>query len=294
MTAFSDQSLSAIIKPVNAAAVGVGASQTAVVKLLPGLTYAEIIVRCTAAGVARTRAQLEADLGTIRLSVSGDEKINCAAIVHIAKTEFYQTGAIGDTGNLVIPFCRLWMNDAVAKMDPNYGTDRETSVVLELEQTAASGIDKMEVFVRLNPKAEPLGAHIFTRRFTVAVPGAGKYSFLDLPANAGEELHALHIYSPDIGGVGIEDLSNIALLIDGNRMIDTTQAVLASLYKLSNPVRTPQTAKHFAHLDFTARGFGGEALPVAVATSQELELTFDTAVATRQVTILGEYGKRKV
>lgn len=288
MSRFTDANRSPILKPLFGAVTGVGAGQTAQIKLPPGLTFADVIVRCTAAGAARTRANLEADIETVRFTVSGDEKKSITCKQHIAITEFHQTGIIGDTGNLFFPFSRLWMDGIGPKMDPNYGTDGETSVVLELKQAAGSGIDAMQVYVRLNPLAERLGAHIITRRFTFAVPGSGKFQYSDLPINPGEFLYTLHMEVPTPA-----DLTNVAYIPDDSRMIDITQEVLASIYKTSTPNKTPQTAKGFVHLDFAARCFDTDAIPVGLLTSQVLELDFSTAVPGRTVTVLGEYAQVK-
>ena len=275
---------SPVIKPLQGIVTGVGAGQVATLRFPPGLTYAELVVRCTIAGVAATRLQLETWLSQARLTVSGVEKFSVSGKDLIAIAEFYRTGCIGDSGYLIIPLERLWMDGVKAQLDPNYGTEGESSVVLELTQTGASTIDAITAFARVNPQPEPLGAHIMLRRFTFNVSATGKFLYPDLPIIPGEYLYALHILVPTPA-----NLTNIAMITDDVRMIDIPPSLLTQLYQLSNPVRTPQTAKGYVHVDFTQRGYDSDSLAVGDLKSQVLELEFTTA-APGAVTVLGEYG----
>lgn len=284
MTAFTERSTSPVVKPLQGVVTGIGAGQVATCRLPPGLTYAEIYVRCTIAGVAATRAELEAMLTTARLTISGVEKFSVQAIDLIAIAEFYRTGCIGDSGYLVIPFERLWNQGVAAQLDPNYGTEGESSVVLELTQAAGSTIDAINVFARVNPKAEVLGAHVILRRFTFNVAATGKYLYPDLPIIAGEYLNALHIKVPVVA-----NLTNIALITDDVRFLDVPPSLLTQQYLLCNPVRTPQTAKLYVSVDFANRGYDSDTLPVGLLKSQVLELEFANA-APGAVTVIGEYG----
>lgn len=283
-TKFINGNTSPVIKPLQGIVTGVGASSVATCRFAPGLTYSELIVRCTIAGVAATRAELEAMLTTARLTISGVEKFSVQAIDLIAIAEFYRTGCIADSGYLVIPMERLWMNGVQAQLDPNYGTDGESSVVLELTQTAASTIDGMVCYARVNPAPEALGAHVMLRRFTFNVAATGKFLYPDLPIIPGEFLYALHIKVPVVA-----NLTNIALVTDDVRMIDVPPSLLTQLYQLSVPVRTPQTAKLYVHVDFASRGFDSDSLAVGQLSSQVLELDFANA-APGAVTVIGEYG----
>lgn len=283
MTAFTDQNTSPVIKPLQGIVTGIGAGQVATCRLPPGLTYAEIVVRCTIAGVAATRAELEAMLTTARLTVSGVEKFSVQAIDLIAIAEFYRNGCIGDSGYFVIPFERLWSQGIAAQLDPNYGTEGESSVVLELTQAAASTIDAINVFARVNPKAELLGSHVILRRFTFNVAATGKFLYPDLPIIPGEHLAALHIKVPVVA-----NLTNVALVTDDVRFLDVPPSLLTQLYQLSNPVRTSQTAKLYVSVDFASRGYDSDTLPVGALKSQVLELDFANA-APGAVTVIGEY-----
>jgi len=286
MTAFTDATRSRLIKPQKGSITGIGASSTLVVKCSTGLTYGFLILRMTIAGVAATRAQLETMLTTMKITMSGVEKGTLSVKQHIAKTEFYAAGVIGDTGNLVIPFTRSWMRDARAVLEPNFGTDGQTSFVIEIDQAAGSTIDGVSVHAGLNPLAEQLGGHLITRRQKVAIPGAGTYEVSDLPRRPGEFLYAVHVEVPTIA-----DLLRLALLVDDNIHTDVTQEILASVFKMSNPVRTPQTAKGFMHLDFCAEGFDTGALPIGLASGLVLEVELQNAVPGREVSIITEWGR---
>lgn len=272
------------IKPLQGIVTGIGAGQVATLRFPPGLTYAELVVRCTIAGVAATRAQLEAMLLTARFTVSGVEKFSVQAIDLIAIAEFYRPGCIGDSGYFVIPMERLWMDGVKAQLDPNYGTEGESSVVLELTQAGGSAIDGMTAYARVNPQPEVLGAHIMLRRFTFNVASTGKFLYPDLPIIAGEFLYALHIKLPVVA-----NLANVGVITDDVRLYDVPPSLLTQLYQLGNPIRTPQTAKGYVHVDFTMRNFDSDALAVGDLKSQVLELDFINA-APGAVTVIGEYG----
>jgi hypothetical protein len=212
------------------------------------------------------------------------EKCSVQAADLIAIAEFYRTNCIGNSGYLVILLERLWMEGAKAQLDPNYGTEQESSVVLELTQAAGSTIDAITCFARVNPQPETLGAHVMLRRFTFNVAATGRFLYPDLPIIPGEYLYALHIAVPVVA-----NLTNIAMITDDVRMIDVPPSLLTQLYQLANPVRTPQTAALYVHVDFTSRGYDSDALAVGDLKSQVLELEFSNA-APGAVTVLGEYG----
>lgn len=283
-TPYIDRNSSPIIKVLQGIVTGIGAGQVATLRFPPGLSYGEIVVRLTIAGVAATRAQLEAMLTTARLTISGVEKMSINVIDLIAMTEFHRTGAVGDSGYLVIPFERLWMQGAAAQLDPAYGTDGESSVVLELTQAGGSTIDAITAYARCNPRAEALGGHLFWRRFTFNVSATGRFLYPDLPIIAGEYLYGLHIKVPTPA-----NLTNLAMIVDDVRQIDVPPSLLTQLYLLGNPVKTPQTSKGYVHLDFTSRLFDSDSLPVGLLKSQVLELEFSNA-APGAVTVIGEYG----
>jgi hypothetical protein len=279
--AFAQDVNSPVIRKIAGAVTEVGAGKTGVCKLPTGATYLEVILECKIGAGWATRANLEAFLGTVRGTVSGTEKWSMSGKELIAISEFYRTGCVGDTGLLVIPFESLWMSELGAKLTPAYGTAGESSFQIEFTQDGASTIDSVTCWVRIASKAEALGAHKRFVRLSPSIVGTGAYDFLDLPKRPQEALSAVHLYY----GANPGYLTNVAYIADNVRLIDVAPNVLNQLYLLSDPHRTPQTAKGFIHLDFTMRGLMGDAIPLTMA-DHRLELTHSTAPG--QISIIAE------
>lgn len=282
---FSQDNRSPILKKLVGIVSGVGANQTAVLKIPPGATYTDLIIQCTIAGVAATRAQLETFFTSMRFTVSGVEKWTLTGKQLIAIIEFYATNLIADTGVLTIPFERLWMDTQLAQTAPEYGTLGESSMQLEITQAGGSTIDLLTVWGRIDPVAQPLGAHIRMLRLTPNIASVGKYIFPDLYKKPGDYLYALHFEVPVVA-----NLTNIAYVADEIRLIDITPTVLNQLYLAGPARRTVQSAKLYVHLDFCNRGFDSDAIPLTMQT-QILELDFANA-APNQVNIIAEIGTR--
>lgn len=280
---FSADNRSPIMKKLVGIVNGVGASQVAVLKIPPGATYADLMIKMTIAGAAPTRAQLETMLTSWRLTVSGVEQWTLTGKQLIAIVEFYRTGLIGATGIVYLPLQRLWMDTQLARTAPNFGTEGESSFQLEITQDATSTIDLMLVSARIDPVVEPLGAHMMIKRLTPNIGALGVYEYPDLYKRAGDWLYALHFEVP-----AVADLTNIALVCDEIRMWDVTPAVMNQLYLEANPNRTIQSAKGFVHMDFANRGFDQDALPLTMKTLI-LELTFANTIPG-QINILQEIG----
>lgn len=291
---FAQDSRTPIIKKLSGATTGVGVGQTAIVKIPPGVTYTSLILECRVAGVAATRAQMEAGLLSLRLTVSGVEKWTMTATQLIALSEFYRPGVIGDSGYLVIPFSRLWMFGPGAALDPSYGTLGESSFQLEIVQDAASAIDSIECWARISPIAETLGAHVKVVRLTPNIGALGTYYYPDLPKTPGfkvgdaglQYLYAIHLQVPVVA-----NLTRLALVADETRVVDTKPGLLNQLYLASNPTRSVQTAKGFVHMDFANRGYDGDVVPLNM-NSLILEMDFAN-VAPGQINLLVEIGTKQ-
>lgn len=291
---FASDNRSPIMKRIAGAITGVGAGQVAIAKIPPGVTYNEIAIQCTIGAGEATRANLEAMITQLRLTVSGVEKWTLTGKQLIAIVEFYRSGTIGDSGYLVIPFERLWMFSTAAALDPAYGTLGESSFQLEITQSGGSTIDAMNLWARISPVAESLGAHVKMVRLTPNIAATGVYYYPDLPKTPGlaagnpglQYLYALHFEVPVVA-----NLTNIAYVADEIRVVDVPPAFLNQLYIEANPSRTVQTAKGFVHLDFANRGYDGDGIPLNM-NSQILELTFDNA-APNGVTIIAEIGTKQ-
>jgi hypothetical protein len=282
--AFRDVNRSPILKKLPGIVTGIGAGQTAIVRVPPGATYLELVLQCTIAGVAATRAELETMLGDIRLTLSGVEKFTVSAKQLIAIAEFYRSGVVGDTGYLVIPFERLWMSTAAARQNPAYGTLGEDSFQVEVQQLAGSTISAIQAFARVAPVAEELGAHMTIKRLTPNIGALGKFYYPDLPKLPGWFLYALHIQWGSVGTIA--DLTNVAVVADEIRVVDCAPALENRYLTLGNPARTPQTAKGFFTVDFTARNEDEDALSLIM---DELVLELDVATnIPGQINVLAE------
>lgn len=267
------------------AITGVGAGNTAQVKIPYGVTTNTLAVKCTVAGVAATRAQLEAGITGLKLLVSGVEKESVTAVQHIALEEFYNSGCIGDSGYLFFNFQRLWMENQADQLNPAFGTVNESNFVLEIQQAGGSAIDGMTLVTDVYPIAEELGAHVVRRRTTIAIAATGIFNYTDLPRLPGESLLAVHIQTPVVA-----NLTNIAVVASDVRIMDVPTDYLTQLYKqATRGKRTPQAG--FVHLDFLSRNIGSDVLQTGLLQtggSLVLELTYANA-APGSVTFISEY-----
>lgn len=257
--AFATDSSSPLLKPIPGIVRSIGASGTMLVDFPTGSTYSAIHLLCAIGGVAPTRAQVEAMLTNWRLTLSGVEKFNLTGLELIADQEFEHAGIIGDTGIVTISFERLQMSTLAGQLGPNYGTLGETSMRLEIVQTAST-IDAVSAYAIVQPQAEPLGAHMIYRKFNVQA-GAGVNTYTNFPifAGSGEHLYSLGFEVPTLA-----DLTNIAIIADNARIVDITPALLKRQYLLSNPARNEQTAKKIVYLPFDMRNIDSDALPLTM------------------------------
>jgi hypothetical protein len=278
---FALDNLSPVIRQLPGAVTGIGAGQTAVVKIPTGATYLELIIEAKIGAAQATRAQIEAALTNWRLTVSGIEKFSLTGKQLIAIMEFYRPGSIGDSGFVSINFERLWMSELGGKLNPAYGTLNETSFQLEIEQDGASTIDSIVAWSRIATKAESIGAHVRFARLQPTITGTGRYNYMDLPKSKTEALIALHLEVPVAA-----NLTNIAYIADSVRLVDASQNMINRLYTLTDPTRSPQTAKNFVHLEFANRGIVTDAVPLTM-DEQILELTFANA-APNQISVIAE------
>lgn len=287
MGTFPLDNRSPIIKQLAGRVDGVGAGKVATVDVPVGPTYLGLLLKCTIATVAATRAELETMLTLLRTIVSGTPLQTLTPRQLIGIVEFYRTGLIGDTGYLYIPFSRLWMRETGGVLGPAFGTQGETSFEVEITQDAASTIDAIEAWAVIDPVAAPLGAHLRLDRWTPSINAAGEFIFDGIKPRKGEFLYALHFDVP----VAV-NLTDITVEADGVRVRDrVTQALLNRLYTEPNPPRTMQTAKKIITLDFCARGFDSDSLPL---TMDELlvRLNFSVSPATT-VPIIAEIGSTR-
>ncbi len=93
---------------------GIGAGLIANAIIPVGQTYLESLLYMTIAGVAATRAQINAQVEYVQALVNGIEMWQLSGNELAALAEFYNTGVVGDTGYLSIFYERPWMLELVA------------------------------------------------------------------------------------------------------------------------------------------------------------------------------------
>jgi len=264
---------------------GIAANGIAVAKVPPGATYASISFLCRIAGVAATRAQIVAQWTQIRCTISGNEIFTLSGQQLVAIIEYYCTGLIGDTGVLTIPFQRLWQKEIAAALNPDWGTLGESSIQFEITQTAAT-IDTVDVYAEVEPMAQELGAYVSYQRLTPTFASTGVFVYPDLYKNPDAVLYALHLEVPVVA-----NLTNCELIADNVSLVNTPPLVLNAYGREGTPVRTPQTAAGFVHMDFCRRGVDADALPLSMSTLT-LRLTFANA-APNTFAVIQEIGQIK-
>ena len=282
---FADENRSLINKRLVGTVSGIGASQTMVIKIPPGSTYADISLRLFIGATGATRSQVETMLTSWRLTLSGREMWTLTGKQLLAILAFYRSTSVDDSGFVTIPFQRLFMDGLGPKVDPMYGTLGQSSFQLEITQHSSSTIDTVAVFSRLSPVSEELGGHLRMVRLTPNIGSVGVYVFPDLPKKMGEYLYAIHLEVPTVA-----DLTDIAYIADEIRIVDHPVAMLNRYLLQGNPNRTVQSAKGFVHLDFCNRNLDTDAIPLSMKT-QVLELTFANT-APNGVNVIAEIGSR--
>lgn len=280
MSRFAKENSTPIYREIPGVVTGVGASQTAVVKVPFNATYNFLELRNTIAGVAATRAELEAMLGEIRVLLGGRVVEVLNAKQFIALAEFYNTGIVGDTGVLVFDYQRLWMLGFTAQNEPSWGTLAETSFEIQIDQAAASTIDLIRVYAQYEAVASELGAHVRRLRVSPAITAVGHKYIADLPKIPEGFLYAIHmeVSTP-------ANLTDVRFTADNIEIVNAPVAMLNRQYLRANPRRTVQSAirtafdgttSGFVHLDFCARNYDSDAVKM-VYDSHLLDLTIANA-----------------
>lgn len=283
MPDFLLQNQSTLRVKLNGAVTGVGANKNAVITLPIGPTYEKVFVKCTIAGTAATRAELESMLGDIRLQLSQMTLFTLSALQLIAREEFYNVGIVGDTGYICISFNRDWMRQVQAARLPALGTLGESAFTLTIAQGGSSTIDLMEPMAWIRPGAEEVGGYVRIDRYTPALPAVGVNDINVIKPKPGEFLYALGFETTVAA-----NLTKATIIADGTHVFDEiTQADLLRSYV--NPIapRTQQTSKKVLWFDFTALGWDNP-LPMTMDTLT-LRLTYASAAPTN-FAILAEIG----
>jgi len=260
---FAQQNTSPTRREIPGIVTGTGASQTAVIKVPFNATYSWLEVRCTIAGAAPTRVQMEAMLGEVRVNLSGRNVQTLSAKQMIAIEEFYNSGIIADTGVLLFNMERLWMLGFSAQNEPEWGTLAETSFEIQIDQVAASTIDLIRVYAKYESTASEIGAYIQRVRVSPPVTAIGHRFISDLPRFEDGFLYALHIECSVAA-----NLTDVRFTADNVELLNLPVLMLNRDYLRSTPRRTIQnttrtasdgTTSGFVHIDFASRNYDSDA-----------------------------------
>lgn len=233
-----------------------GASGAISIKPGVGAEYQNIALKFFVGAAAATRAQIATSIQFFRLTVSGQIVLQLTGTQLNAVNEFYNTGCTGDTGVVWLNFVRQWMRDVF--LESAYGTTDQSSFVIDIQFTAGNVITNAVCNSRTSGTTAPLGNHVEYRVYSPNISGTGPQNYADFATRrdfSNTVLLALHLQlaTPT-------DLTNFKMTLDNETVIDIDPLVLNQAYKLSTPIRTPQTG--FVHIDFTNENIYGQAIPL--------------------------------
>lgn len=246
---------------------GVAAGGKASARIPVGVTYLESWLSFKIAGVAATRAQIEAQVALIRFATDAKEKVLLTGFQAVALAEFYRTGVVGATGKLPFFWRRPWMQILDNQLAPAYGTKDLSTFSCEVTLAAGATIDSITMQHRQGNPTD-LGDHntLLSNNFPFAA--AGRQQIFDLPRDPATRLYGLHL------NVDPTKLDKIELKADGFTELDCTVADLAQLYKYETSPRTPQAT--MVHIDFAAMNLHAQSIPMTM-NKLELALTWNAA-----------------
>lgn len=243
---------------------------------LPLVTWAKLLLYHAIAGVAATRAQLVAQISQIIVSISGREIYRGSGAQFIAIQQFY---AETDTqaaypGYLNIDFLRSWVVDAMRGMDAMVGLEDQNSFQIEILYAGGATINSIQVYGVRMKQAQPTGVATRIVRGSMTINALGVYTYPDLPLpRAGEVMQAMHLFPPVVANI-----SNLAYVVDEERVIDGPPSFLDRVAAESHPPRSPQGANGMISIDFTAvNAMSEQGIPLGEIGSHQLEVTAVTA-----------------
>jgi hypothetical protein len=214
---------------------GVGAGQTANLKLTNGPTYHVLFLRLREGGGDLEVTEIPNYLEEIRLLVDGNVKIEASADFLIKRAQFYGETLVD--GMLPIFLGNPWARTVLGEDLTGYGTDGGLqTLTLEIDQKDGATLDSIKVFAEQSGPMS-FGKHISIRRFASSFAVIGEEEISDLPKGA----HTL--LSLDINKT---DIDEIEVLADNNRVLITDQVVRAQ--RLLNSGRVQQAG--YTHIDF--------------------------------------------
>lgn len=265
----------------------VGPSKTCRIELPVGLTYLDFEIECKVLGVnpypgtVPALAVMEASFDRIRVFLDGELRYDVPFAEYVQWFSFYRD-IIGATGYIPLMMSMPWnsdpntpakpgADDLGAKINGAWGTKNHSSFVIELDQSAASTIDYIDIRPTLHPVATDLGLHARPVRLTHNLNTLGQSDWIIPFKEKGGFCYGIHLLPPTLA-----NLTYITLLVDG---VPYKQGTVEQLHRpLLRPTdkRTIQTG--WAHIDLAARNFDDDALPFSIIDDNAvLQLTFANA-----------------
>lgn len=239
-------------------ASGVGAGQTATLRVPLGPTYHQLMVKATNDGSAVAAGSWSSVISEIRVNINGANKMRAPAGVFATLAQFY--GITLADGVLPIFFARPWMRTGLEEDYLAYGTADVQSFGIELDFDAAAVAPTLEVQALVGPAA-PLGQHVTLRRYNVGVAQTGEREVSELRrGNYGTM--AFHYAAP---GTALADFEVEA---NGAKLLDTDRATWHNYLRQTG--RVPNSG--WTHIDFCATNRLTDAVSMNV---QDFRLRFD-------------------
>ncbi len=150
-----------------------------------GKKYGFFLLGKTAAGVALTAAQLNADIGDIVVRVKGEAKIeaSCTELLMIQK----YLGDANVAGNIsgIVPIF-LTPRDLATYQERRalaWGTADIDSITIEIKIVGVAQLASLELFEYASDEQEVLGTHLTIRRFPHSFASTGVQEISDLVSN---------------------------------------------------------------------------------------------------------------
>lgn len=254
---------------------------------IPLFTWAQLLVYFTIAGVAATRAQMAAQVASVRVVLSGREIWIGTGAQLLSLAAFYaQTDSAANyPGFLPINFLRSWSADKVDGEAAILGTKDQSNLQIEITMSAGATINGATLYGARLQEPEETGITTRVVRVSPNIGSVGLSVYPDLPApRDGDQLLAIHVFPPVVA-----NLTRLGYVRDEVRIIDDLPAVLDRIAVDSGQPRTPQGANGMVSIDFTAlTGNPGDGVDMSRVGSHQLELTFANA-APGTFAILLEY-----
>tara|TARA_R110002074_G_scaffold67298_1_gene158510 strand:- start:4787 stop:5647 length:861 start_codon:yes stop_codon:yes gene_type:complete len=266
---------------------GVGAGQTTTIDLPTNRRYHALYLEYRESGVMVTKANMEAAILNIRISLNSRVQREYSAAELNVMNAVNGARWVYQNGIIAIFFSEPWRRsaggeDALAWSLAGNGVN---SFQIEIEVAAGrvspSFVGRAIVDYAKMPDGKaflPLGPIVTTRRRTITVSGTGSRSLIDFPRELGN-YNRLHAFEDTAG-----DIASLRVNVNSTIVFDRSDALNIAI--LSNGGFVPQTALFHAVFDDDQRV--GDGLPMRLVDGSlvsELSLEYDMAVASNFVVI---------